>query len=82
MAKVNKLSVGAIKALEMVKGGCKTAQDMKVKGFDVNSAHLTVLVNREYCTSKDVFLVCGCCGHKRKVKAYEITQKGQDFKGE
>jgi len=76
MAKVKELSVGAKLALKMVKEGCKTANEIKSKGVDVNSAHLTVLVNREYCTSKDVFLVCECCGHKRKVKSYELTEKG------
>lgn len=80
MAKITKLSAGAIKSLAMVKEGCKTAADIKSKGFDVNSAHLTVLVKREYLVSKDVFLVCSCCGHKRKVKAYEITDKGSAFK--
>ena len=82
MAKISKLSDGAKRALEMVKDGCKTANEMKAKGFDVNSAHLTVLVNRGLVTSKDVFLVCETCGHKRKVKSYEITEKGTNFKGE
>jgi DNA-directed RNA polymerase subunit RPC12/RpoP len=81
--KISKLSVGALKALEMLQSGtCKTAADMKIQGFAVNSAHLTVLVSRGYATSADSVIECEYCGSKRKVKEYTLTDKGIDFEAE
>ena len=80
--KITKLSVGALKALEMLQEGCKTAADMKIRGFAVNSAHITVLVKRGYATSEDGVIECEYCGNKRKVKVYALTEKGIDFEGE
>lgn len=80
--KITKLSVGALKALEMLQGGCETAADIKIQGFAVNSAHLTVLVKRGYATSADTSIECEFCGSKRKVKKYTLTEKGIDFEGE
>jgi len=80
--KITKLSEGALKALEMLKEGAKTAADIKIRGFAVNSAHLTVLVKRGYATSEDSTIECEFCGSKRKVKAYTLTEKGLSFEGE
>ena len=80
--KITKLSVGALKALEMLQEGAKNAADIKIRGFAVNSAHLTVLVKRGYATSEDSTIECEYCGSKRKVKEYTLTQKGIDFEAE
>ena len=83
MSKVAKLSEKALRALEMLKDGDMTAQDMKAKGFeDLNSAHLTALVSRELATATKVKLVCGNCGSKRVVNRYALTQKGKDYSPE
>ena len=78
-----KLSKGSMRALEMLRGGDLTVADMKVKGFDnVNSAHLTALTNRELAVATKVKLVCKCCGAKRVVNQYALTEKGREYKGE
>ena len=79
MAKENKLSVGAMTALSHVKGGASTAQEIKANGFDVNPAHLTALVNRGLVTAEKIQLVCACCGAKRVVNSYTITDEGKEF---
>ena len=81
--KITPLSEGAKRALEMLQDGtCKTAADMKIQGFAVNSAHLTVLVKRGYAISEDSVIECEFCGSKRKVKAYTLTDKGIEFEAE
>jgi UDP-N-acetylenolpyruvoylglucosamine reductase len=62
--------------------GTATALDIKGKGFaDLNSAHLTALVNRGYVEAKDVEVEV-ITTVKRKVKAYVITDEGKAYKGE
>lgn len=80
--KITPLSEGAKQALEMLKEGCRTAAEIKAKGFAVNSAHLTVLVKRGYATSEDTVIECEHCGSKRKAKAYTLTEKGKAYEGE
>ena len=80
--KITKLSEGAVRALGMLQEGAKTAADIKIRGFAVNSAHLTVLVSRGYATSADSVIECEYCGSKRKVKEYTLTDKGIDFEAE
>ena len=76
-----KLSKGSMRALEMLRDGNLTVADMKVKGFDgVNSAHLMALTNRELATATKVKLVCECCGSKRTVNEYSLTEKGREYK--
>ena len=83
MAKVNKLSEGASKTLEMLKEvGTATALELKEKGLEnLNSAHLVALSNRGLVESKDVEVEVQTIV-KRKVKAYTITEKGKEFKEE
>lgn len=83
-----KLSANALRALAMVKdleGDTThgvTAAQMKSEGFeDLNPAHLTALVKRDYVVATEVKLVCNCCGAKRKVNAYKTTALGREFKG-
>ena len=80
MAKVNKISDGALKALEALKAvGTATAKDLKDGGLDkLNSAHLTALVNRGLVEATDT-VVEVLTVVKRKVKAYTITEKGKTF---
>ena len=80
--KITKLSKGALEAYAMLEAGCKTAADIKIRGFAVNSAHLTVLVKRGYATSEDSVIECEYCGAKRKVKSYALTNKALDIEGE
>ena len=82
MAKETKLSVGAISALEKLREGASTAQEIKAKGFAVNPAHLTALVNRGLATATKITLVCECCGAKRKVNSYELTEQGKVYSQE
>lgn len=78
----NKLSKGSVRALEMLKEGHDMAFKMKEHGFGVNGSHLASLVRNELAVATDVQLECSCCGAKRKVKRYTLTEKGQAFKGE
>ena len=80
MAKVNKVSEGALKALEALKTvGTATAKDLKDAGLEgLNSAHLTALVNRGLVEATDT-VVEVVTVVKRKVKAYTITEKGKTF---
>jgi hypothetical protein len=82
IATKSKLSQGALDCLALVRDGFKTVADMKEDGHAVNSAYLTALVNRELVSAKQVTLECACCGHKRKVNSYELTEKGVNYKGE
>lgn len=79
--KLPKLSDGSLKALEMIKKGVSTAQEMKDKGFEVNSSHLTALVNRGLVVAntveKEMQVVV-----KRKVNEYALSDKGKTFKSE
>lgn len=80
--KVAKLSEGALKALEMLKGGVNTAEGLKKLGFEgLNSAHLKALENRGLVSAveveKEVITTV-----KRKVKEYTITDEGKEYKGE
>ena len=83
MAKKDVLSLGTIKALEMLKvEKSATAQKLKELGFvDVNSSHLKALENRGYVVSKDVEIEVAVI-QKRKVKEYTITEKGLTVKTE
>ncbi len=74
-----KLSKGSIRALEMLREGHDFAFKMKDNGFNVNGSHLGALVRNELATATDVQLVCECCGAKRKVKRYALTEKGKTF---
>ena len=80
MAKVNKVSEGALKALEALKAvGTATAKDLKDAGLEgLNSAHLTALVNKGLVESTDT-VVEVVTVVKRKVKAYTVTEKGMTF---
>lgn len=75
----HKLSKGSMTALEMLRKGHTTATEMKSEGFQVNSAHLTALLKKNLATAKQVNLVCECCGHKRKVNQYTLTEKGEKY---
>jgi hypothetical protein len=78
--KIVKLSDGAMKALTMLKTGSATANDLKSNGFDdLNSAHLTALVNRGLATTEDVEVEVEVIV-KRKVKKYTLTDKGMNHK--
>ncbi len=82
MAKKDLLSLGAIRALEMLKvEKSATAKDLKDLGFEkVNSSHLKALENRGLITSKDVEIEV-ITKQKRKVKEYTITEKGLESSG-
>lgn len=78
MAKLAKLSEGALKALEAIKtaGKSVTASELKELGLEgLNSAHLKALENRGLVTAveveKEIVAVV-----KRKVKEYTVTEKG------
>ena len=86
MAKLAKLSEGALKTLEAIKtaGKSVTAHELKELGLEgLNSAHLKALENRGLVTAveveKEIVTVV-----KRKVKEYTITEKGleKDVEGE
>jgi len=75
-----KLSQVAIQALQELKSGSYTAQQLKELGLDtLNSAHLTALVNRGLATTDKVEVEVPTVV-KRKVNIYTITEKGIDFK--
>lgn len=77
MNKTVKLSAGAVDALKaLAVKGTATAKDLKDAGLEnLNSAHLTALVNRGYVESHDVEVEVVTVV-KRKVKAYTVTNAG------
>jgi hypothetical protein len=78
--KIMKLSEGSMKALKMLKSGSATANELKGQGFeDLNSAHLTALVNRGLAIAEDIEQDVQVVV-KRKVKKYTLTDKGLDHK--
>ena len=81
--KIKKISDGATNALEILKTvESATALDLKEKGLeDLNSAHLTALVNRGFAVSTDVIVDVPTIV-KRKVKLYAVTELGKEYKGE
>lgn len=84
MAKIAKLSEGALKALDMIKAseGSVTAADLKKQGFEkINSAHLKALENRGLVQGVEVtkYVVQTV---KRNVKEYTVTPEGLEFKSE
>ena len=75
---MKKLSKGTFQALEMLSQGHDTAKAMKDNGFEVNGAQLGALTRDGFATSEKITLECECCGHKRKVSRYKLTEKGRN----
>ena len=81
MANQKVLSPKSLQVLEVLKGieGAVTMNDLNIE--NLNSAHLTALVNRGLVTAEKVTVEVPTTV-KRKVNAYILTEKGQGFKGE
>jgi DNA-binding PadR family transcriptional regulator len=81
MANQKSLSSMSLKALEFLQEGEFTANELKDKGLEnLNSAHLTALVNRGLIESEKVVVEVPTIV-KRKVNQYRLTEKGANFKG-
>lgn len=75
------LSGMSLKALEVLSGGDATANEIKEKGLEnLNSAHLTALVNRGLIEAEKVTVEVPTIV-KRKVNKYRLTEKGATYKG-
>lgn len=71
------LSGMSLKALEVLRKGDATANELKEQGLEgLNSAHLTALVNRGYITAEKVTVEVPTIV-KRKVNKYQVTDKGR-----
>ena len=82
MANQKVLSQKSVEALQILKEGTFTMNDMVSRGIEgLNSAHLTALVNRGLVETTQVVVEVPTIT-KRKVNAYSLTEKGQTFKGE
>ena len=82
MANQKVLSQKSVEALQILKEGTFTMSDMANRGIEnLNSAHLTALVNRGLVETTQVVVEVPTVV-KRKVNAYSLTEKGQTFKGE
>jgi hypothetical protein len=81
MANQKALSPKSLEVLEILKGATAPTvmSDMQVEGL--NSANLTALVNRGLVVAEQVVVEVPTVV-KRKVNAYSLTEKGQNFKGE
>lgn len=81
MANQKVLSALSLQALEVLKGGDATANEIKDKGLEnLNSAHLTALVNRGLIEAEKVTVEVPTIV-KRKVNKYRLTEKGVAYKG-
>jgi len=82
MANQKVLSPKSLQALQILREGTFTMSDLVEKGVEsLNSAHLTALVNRGLITAEKVVIEVPTIV-KRKVNAYSLTEKGQEFKAE
>ena len=81
MANQKVLSPKSLEVLQALKGieGAVTMNDLNIE--NLNSAHLTALVNRGLVVAEKVTVEVPTIA-KRKVNAYTLTEKGQGFKGE
>lgn len=81
MANQKVLSPKSLEVLQALKGieGGVTMNDLNIE--NLNSAHLTALVNRGLVVAEKVTVEVPTIA-KRKVNAYSLTEKGQGFKGE
>lgn len=81
MANQKVLSPKSLQVLQALKGieGGVTMNDLNIE--NLNSAHLTALVNRGLVVAEKVTVEVPTIA-KRKVNAYSLTEKGQGFKGE
>jgi DNA-binding HxlR family transcriptional regulator len=76
------ISTKSLEALKELKEGTFTMSELVERGVDeLNSAHLTALVNRGLAEAvkieRDVVTTV-----KRKVNAYTLTEKGRSYKAE
>ena len=81
MANQKVLSPKSLEVLQVLKGveSPMTMGDLQVE--NLNSAHLTALVNRGLVVAEKVVVEVPTTV-KRKVNAYTLTEKGQNYKGE
>jgi hypothetical protein len=81
MANTKVLSPKSLEVLQILKGANNpmVMSDMQIE--NLNSANLTALVNRGLITAEQVVVEVPTIV-KRKVNAYTLTEKGQNFKGE
>lgn len=81
MANQKVLSPKSLEVLQVLKGveSPMTMNDLQVE--NLNSAHLTALVNRGLVVAEKVVVEVPTTV-KRKVNAYTLTEKGQNYKGE
>ena len=81
MANQKVLSPKSLEVLQVLKGleSPMTMGDLQVE--NLNSAHLTALVNRGLVVAEKVVVEVPTIA-KRKVNAYTLTEKGQNYKGE
>lgn len=82
MANQKVLSQMSLQALELLAKGGATANELKDLGLqDLNSAHLTALVNRGLVEAEKVVVEVPTVV-KRKVNKYRLTEKGSQFRPE
>jgi predicted nucleic acid-binding protein len=81
MANQKVLSPKSLQVLEILKGANNpmVMSDMQIE--NLNSANLTALVNRGLVVAEQVVVEVPTVV-KRKVNAYTLTEKGQNFKAE
>ena len=81
MANQKVLSPKSLEVLQVLKGveSPMTMNELQVE--NLNSAHLTALVNRGLVVAEKVVVEVPTIA-KRKVNAYTLTEKGQNYKGE
>jgi len=81
MANQKVLSEKSLQVLEILKGATAPMIMSEIEIENLNSANLTALVNRGLVVAEQVIVEVPTIV-KRKVNAYNLTEKGKAFKGE
>jgi predicted nucleic acid-binding protein len=81
MANQKVLSPKSLQVLEILKGVDSPMVMSEIAVENLNSANLTALVNRGLVVAEQVVVEVPTVV-KRKVNAYTLTEKGQNFKAE
>jgi predicted nucleic acid-binding protein len=81
MANQKVLSPKSLQVLEILKGANSPMVMSEIAVENLNSANLTALVNRGLVVAEQVVVEVPTVV-KRKVNAYTLTEKGQNFKAE
>jgi DNA-binding PadR family transcriptional regulator len=81
MANQKVLSEKSLQVLEILKSATAPMIMSEIEIENLNSANLTALVNRGLVVAEQVIVEVPTIV-KRKVNAYNLTEKGKAFKGE